>query len=417
MTRAPLAPITVALDPGVAAWSLQRQARAAADALGEPAPGVRMAVTRPFQPRDGIGLSRIRSAIAESVPEGPWLEYRIDGFIGRHGTVGLRLDPADALAAAAAEIESALSAIAAPAALPDERFMVPIARGLDRRRRRDAMAALGLTRPPWYRRILGPRGRPALCPPLQPHDATRLLVLAGDAPAAAYDLPSRHWIARAGLGERSLLRSSLQTYRRARGLEIDGPAPRSRDETWLLADLHLGHPDIMLHAARPFLSSDVAEMDRVLLGNWRATVAPADRAVVAGDLCSDPDCYREALASLPGRLTLVRGNHDPSRPDLLSSAGFIAGGQRFVVVHDPADAPPGFDGWVIHGHVHDSDLRRFPFFDPATRRVNVSAETAGYRPVPLSLVCALIAAGSGPVLLRRAALEPLTRVGDASTSP
>ena len=57
------------------------------------------------------------------------------------------------------------------------------------------------------------------------------------------------------------------------------------------------------------------------------------------------------------------------------------------MVHDPDDAPPAFDGWVVHGHLHDSDLRRFPFFDPASRRINVSVETAGYAPVPLSEIC------------------------------
>ena len=57
------------------------------------------------------------------------------------------------------------------------------------------------------------------------------------------------------------------------------------------------------------------------------------------------------------------------------------------MVHDPDDAPPAFDGWVVHGHLHDSDLRRFPFFDPASRRINVSVETAGYAPVPLSQIC------------------------------
>ena len=55
---------------------------------------------------------------------------------------------------------------------------------------------------------------------------------------------------------------------------------------------------------------------------------------------------------------------------------------------------------MVHGHLHDSDLRRFPFFDPVTRRVNVSVETAGYSPVPLSLVSDLISTESGPILIR-----------------
>ena len=143
-------------------------------------------------------------------------------------------------------------------------------------------------------------------------------------------------------------------------------------------------------------------MDRVLVGNWRATVAPDDRALLLGDLCAGPDpgAFRAAVAGLTGRLTLVRGNHDPDLPELAASVAFEAGGHRFHAVHDPADAPPGFDGWVVHGHLHDSDLRRFPFFDPASRRINVSVETAGYAPVPLSEICDLIRTEGRPVPVR-----------------
>ena len=227
-------------------------------------------------------------------------------------------------------------------------------------------------------------------------------MFAGSRPVAGYDLATRRWLNRPELGDRSLTGSSLRTYRRARGLELVAAAPHSPGETWLLADLHLGHPGIALHAARPFLASDVGEMDRVLIGNWRSTVAPQDRALLLGDVCAGPDPgpYRAATAALTGRLTLIRGNHDPDLPGLARSVAFEAGGHRFLGIHDPADAPPDFDGWVVHGHLHDSDLRGFPFFDPETRRVNVSVETAGYRPVPLSLICDLISAGTGPILIR-----------------
>ena len=56
---------------------------------------------------------------------------------------------------------------------------------------------------------------------------------------------------------------------------------------------------------------------------------------------------------------------------------------KFFLVHDPADAPPSFDGWVIHGHHHNNDLRNYPYMNFTDRRVNVSAEVIGYKPVSL----------------------------------
>ncbi len=414
MSRDPLPPITVALDPGVAAWSLRRLLQRVSGAIDTPPLDPVLAVTRPFRLEEGTGLAALRAAVETAIPDVRWLAYALDGFAaGPGGTVGLGLRPSPPLAATAAAIESALSTVAVPADLPDERFLVPAARGLDRRRLRTALRTLGLAPQPWYRRLLGSFGAagpvPPLPPPLRPLEAIRFLVLVGGRPAAGYDLAARRWFSRPELLDRSLQGASLRTYRRARGLELAAPALRPPGETWLLADLHLGHPGIALYAARPFLASDVGEMDRVLVGNWRRTVAPEDRALLLGDLCAGPDpcAYRAAVAALAGRLTFVRGNHDPDLPGLARSVAFEADGHRFLGVHDPSDAPRDFDGWVIHGHLHDSDLRRFPFFDPEARRVNVSVETAGYSPVPLSLVCDLISAESGPVLVREAGMEPL----------
>lgn len=406
-SAAPIPPVTVALDPGTAAWSLRRLLRRVSVALGTPPLDPVLAVTRPFRLEGGTGLAAVRTAIRPAIPAAPWLAYDLDGFAaGPGGTVGLGLRPSAPLEAAAAAIEAALSSVAVPADLPDEQFLVPAARGLDRRALRTALPALGLARLPWYRRFLAPFGAAGaaadLPPPLRPHEAIRLLVLVGGRPAAGYDLAARRWLSRAELGDRAAQGSALRGYRRARGFELAAPAPHRPGETWLLADLHLGHPGIALYAARPFLASDVGEMDRVLVGNWRSTVAPEDRAFLLGDLCAGPDpgAYRAAVAGLTGRLTLVRGNHDPDIPGLARSVAFEAGGHRFHAVHDPADAPSKIEGWVVHGHVHDSDLRRFPFFDPVARRINVSVETAGYRPVPLSLVCDLICTESRPILVR-----------------
>ena len=45
---------------------------------------------------------------------------------------------------------------------------------------------------------------------------------------------------------------------------------------------------------------------------------------------------------------------------------------------------------MIHGHTHNNDLRRYPFFDPVRRKINVSAEVDGYQPVPVPFLVNLI---------------------------
>lgn len=420
-SRGPVPPVTVALDAGAADWTLRRQLRRIADRLGTPTLDPVLAITRAFALGKDSGLAAVREAVGVAIPDQPWLAYTVDGFAeGPRGTVGLALRPSHTLAAVAGAIESALADLAVPAPLPDERFLVPAARGLADARRRGALQSLGLSGPPWYRRILplpGSTVPPPPPPPLRPLDSTRIVLLVGGRPAAAYDLATRRWLGRAGLGDRSARAASLRAYRRARGFELAARVSGQPGETWLLGDLHLGHPGIAVHAARPFPASDVAEMDRVLLSNWRTAVRPDDRALYLGDLCAGPDPgpYRAAAGALTGRVTFVRGNHDPDLPGLARSVEFEAGAHRFLALHDPADIPPDFDGWVVHGHLHDSDLRRYPFFDPVARRINVSAETAGYAPVPLSLLCELIATGSGRVLVRE--IRPAPPVSRPTGTP
>ena len=101
------------------------------------------------------------------------------------------------------------------------------------------------------------------------------------------------------------------------GARISGPgAAHARGETWLLADLHLGHPGIALYAARPFLASDVGEMDRVLVGNWRAPSGPrtGSSCSVTSALVRTPARTGRPSRRLQAGSTLVRGNHDPDLP-------------------------------------------------------------------------------------------------------
>ena len=155
---------------------------------------------------------------------------------------------------------------------------------------------------------------------------------------------------------------------------------------FLVSDLHLDHADVLEYTDRPFAS--VGEMNRALLERWNAAVDPDDEVVVVGDFAvpSEPTTVRRWLGQLHGDVVLVAGDHDRGAGrtravEAVTAHEFDAGGHRFHCVHDPADAPAAWDGWVVHGHHHDMRPDEYPFVDPDAMRVNVSVELLGYAPV------------------------------------
>jgi len=87
--------------------------------------------------------------------------------------------------------------------------------------------------------------------------------------------------------------------------------------TWFLADPHFFHaspdkPDgIIRLAGRPFATG--REMNEAMAANIRAMVRREDDLIIVGDFAhrtGDPQALRKFFDSLPGRKTLVIGNHD-----------------------------------------------------------------------------------------------------------
>jgi len=185
---------------------------------------------------------------------------------------------------------------------------------------------------------------------------------------------------------------TLERYRKYAGFELAKPDPADPGDTLLIADLHLGHANIIRYCSRPFRTGDTTTMDRILIGNWNARCTEHTKIYHIGDLCYGPHArppqeYRDMLG---GDAVFISGNHD--RPDT-GMAPFVIiehEGIQFCLVHDPADAPKDFGGWTIHGHHHNNDLRNYPFIDVIHKRINVSAEVIGYVPVSLSGICETI---------------------------
>jgi calcineurin-like phosphoesterase family protein len=223
----------------------------------------------------------------------------------------------------------------------------------------------------------------------------RVAVFRNGALKAEYDLPTRQWLDRAGCFSPAAWRNTFTHFRRLQGYERDLPRYARDPETYLISDLHLDHENIIRYCRRPF--SDAHEMSRILIRNWNCTVRPDETIYHLGDLRYISGKGMPGISGpapdLRGRVCQVRGNHDDDHSNTIPALEISCGGEQFLLIHNPDNAPAGFPGWVIHGHMHNHDLCRYPFFNRKCRRINVSAEVVGYIPVGMMQVLALIHSG------------------------
>jgi len=241
----------------------------------------------------------------------------------------------------------------------------------------------------------------------------RITVMQNEEILAEYDLLDKRWIHGDHSHDSCQWQETLGKFRRFAGFELESPKQTEEGDIFVIADLHLGHANIIRYCSRPFIFSNCAEMDAVLIRNWNCTVGTNSPVYHLGDLRYGTGAPPVSgyLEQLGGRATFITGNHDDSIPGWEKSAQVTYDGIRFFLVHDPDDAPAGFDGWVIHGHHHNNELRDFPFIDFVHRRINVSAEVIGYVPVSLRELVLRIREHAdtktgGPVILRYPYVTP-----------
>ena len=103
------------------------------------------------------------------------------------------------------------------------------------------------------------------------------------------------------------------------------------------------------------------------------TVKSGDRIFLIGDLCYGPNAKTpfEYLQRLNGDIILIQGNHDKDTESPVHFEILTHLDLHFLLIHDPNDAPPNFDGWIIHGHHHNNNLEEYPFINFEKRRINV----------------------------------------------
>lgn len=162
---------------------------------------------------------------------------------------------------------------------------------------------------------------------------------------------------------------------------------------FLIADLHLGHSNILTRLQdecgkpqRPFAS--VEEMNETLISNWNAVVTPQDKVYVLGDVVFGRKNL-PMLNRLNGTKSLVRGNHDlymKDYPMYFKNVHTYVTKAGMILTHIPIH-PDCVDryGVNVHGHLHTRTLN-----DP--RYFCISAEQVKYTPIEMNELRTRIAA-------------------------
>lgn len=171
--------------------------------------------------------------------------------------------------------------------------------------------------------------------------------------------------------------------------------------TWIIADSHFGHDNIMRFCHRP------EDHTRVMVDAWREAVPTINSTLLhLGDLT-----YRgkqKFIDHIAPRLTgerklLMLGNHDKADREYYDEAGFEIikpfemnfEGRMVEFDHYPHDSRqdgwdhPPENTWRVHGHIHNNGYGPppvWPHVPYMLRQINVSAEMLKYRPVNLDVL-------------------------------
>lgn len=159
---------------------------------------------------------------------------------------------------------------------------------------------------------------------------------------------------------------------------------------FFISDLHLDHRNIIWYCNRPFGSVD--EMNDFIVDAWNRAVGKSDRIYFLGDMCYGRGSrgINYWMGKLNGNIIFIRGYHDRfSKVRFHDWLILERGGEKFLLIHNPRDAPIGWDGWIIHGHTHNNQPE-YPLVNRKNKTVNVSAELVGHRPVSLREMLRLV---------------------------
>lgn len=164
------------------------------------------------------------------------------------------------------------------------------------------------------------------------------------------------------------------------------------------SDLHIGHDNILKYDRRPF--RDVDEMLFELVANYRSMVSPDHHAMFLGDVFFRATKSEAAyiMSFLPGRKSLILGNHDRHSKSWYRDVGFETVLDSATIhneelgdvtlIHNPLLAVgERKSNYVIHGHKHSTE----PLSTVCgVTRVDCGVTAWNYYPAPATKVIDLL---------------------------
>lgn len=159
----------------------------------------------------------------------------------------------------------------------------------------------------------------------------------------------------------------------------------------ITSDTHFGHNNVITYCNRPFKDSD--HMDTVMVDNWNNIVDQNTKILHLGDWCFRGTGHKQTIQSrLNGYKIIVKGNHDPSRLQLVQKFGFqeayreiegkiVETGQTFYMCHIPNTEKAKQYDLHFCGHVH-------LLFVQSGNIINVGADHWDYKPQTLRTILA-----------------------------
>ena len=143
------------------------------------------------------------------------------------------------------------------------------------------------------------------------------------------------------------------------------------NNTFITADTHFGHANIIKYTNRPFKS--VSDMNFAMIRNWNKTVKPEDTIFHLGDFAfySKIDAGK-LLSKLNGkRKILIIGNHDrKKRQDNMDKRIEF---MKYEV---------GFDEVYGSLHIDNFFLNHVPIFLENVLTLNVGVDVWDFKPIP-----------------------------------
>lgn len=160
--------------------------------------------------------------------------------------------------------------------------------------------------------------------------------------------------------------------------------------TFVIADMHFGHKQIIEYENRPFAS--VEDMNQTIITNWNNVVSTQDKVFVLGDVSFlKKEETKSIIEKLNGYKILVMGSHDKGQNcQWWLDVGFQEASEYPILVNEfivMSHEPPSYYNsatpyFYLYGHVHSSEM-----YKTVTKKTAcVSVERWDYTPVTIDRI-------------------------------